>query len=120
MASITSLLRKYHRQLAIITAFPIILLTVTGFASPILEALGLRSIAEAVRRVHSGKIFFGTGYFLYTTMSGLGLLGLLVTGLSITRPFSPRHRVLRVKATEPQSKKLKWWLKQRESMVDRE
>lgn len=95
MASIGSVFRKYHRQLSIILSLPLILMAITGTISPILEALRFESAAEFVRKVHSGKIFFGTAYLIYAVLSGLGLLGLLVTGLSMLR-LSSRHKRLKI------------------------
>lgn len=87
MARITSVFRKYHRQLSLIVSLPLILITLTGTISPILEVLHLESAAELVRKVHSGRIFFGSAYLIYAVLSGLGLLGLLITGLSMLRLF---------------------------------
>lgn len=62
-------------------------MAITGTISPILEVLHFERAAEFVRKVHSGKIFFGSAYIIYAVLSGLGLLGLLVTGLSMLRLF---------------------------------
>ena len=88
MVSIISVFRKYHRQLSIILFLPLGLMTLTGTISPILEALHLESATEFVRKVHSGRIFFGSAYLIYAVLNGVGLLGLLVTGVSMLRLFS--------------------------------
>ena len=88
MAKIINVFRKYHRQLSIILFLPLGLMTITGTISPILEALQLEAATQFVRKVHSGRIFFGSAYLIYAVLNGLGLLGLLVTGLSMLRLFS--------------------------------
>ena len=87
MASIVSEFRKYHRQLSLIVFLPVMLMALTGTISPILETFHFENAAELVRKVHSGRIFFGSAYFIYTVLCGLGLLGLLVTGLSMLKLF---------------------------------
>lgn len=99
MKSITSLIRSQHRQLSIIISLPMILMSVTGIISPILELFQFASAAEFVRQVHSGKIFFGSAYSIYTVLSGLGLLGLIYTGLSmLVKPFSQFKSTKRVRS----------------------
>jgi uncharacterized iron-regulated membrane protein len=92
MATISSLFRKYHRQLSIMVSFPLLLMAVTGTISPILEEMHFNTAVKFIRRIHSGKIFFGSGYVVYSALSGLALLGLLVTGFSMLRPFNRRKR----------------------------
>lgn len=93
MARILSTFRKHHRQLSIIVSLPLILMALTGTISPILEALHLERETELVRKVHSGRIFFGSAYLIYAVLNGLGLLGLLVTGLSMLRLFGRRKNL---------------------------
>ncbi len=87
MASRESMFRKHHRKIAIIVSFPLILIALTGLLSPVLEALNFNGVAEWVRQVHSGKILLGSAYLIYTSLTALGLLWLLLTGLSMLRLF---------------------------------
>ncbi|MHC5935782.1 hypothetical protein [Nostoc sp.] len=79
------IIRKYHRLLSIVIFIPLILMTITGTISPILQVLQLESAADFVRKLYSGRLFFGSAYFIYTFISGLGLLGLLITGLDLLK-----------------------------------
>jgi uncharacterized iron-regulated membrane protein len=87
MASQKANNRKNHHRLSIIVYIPLILMTLTGMTSPILEALQLTNAAQFVRQVHSGRIFLGSAYLIYTGLTALGLLGLLVTGFRMLRLF---------------------------------
>ncbi|MBW4633537.1 MAG: peptidase [Iphinoe sp. HA4291-MV1] len=82
--------RKYHRILAIILALPIAVTLLTGIA---VTLLGEWSINIGIPRslllsIHNGEIFGFQG--IYPILNGLGLLGLLVTGLSMTGLFGRR------------------------------
>ncbi|PSB48903.1 peptidase [Cyanosarcina cf. burmensis CCALA 770] len=79
--------RKYHRILAIIFALPLLIASLTGIA---VTLVGEWSLAIGVPRslllqIHRGEIFGLRG--IYPILNGLGLLGLLVTGLSMTGLF---------------------------------
>lgn len=89
MASIGSAFRKYHRQLSIIFSLPLIFITLTGIVEPILKELHFKEAAEFMLEIHSGEIL-GTE-IIYSVLCGLGLLGLLVTGLSMTGLFGGRR-----------------------------
>lgn len=82
--------RKYHRTLAIILALPIVVTLITGVA---VTLVGEWSVNIGVPRsvllsIHNGKIFGLQG--IYPILNGLGLLGLLVTGLSMTGFFGKK------------------------------
>lgn len=77
-----SLFRKYHRQLSILTLLPILLVTVTGIAIPVFEELHLEGLPEFMTKVHSGAVFGSD--LVYSVLVGLGLLGLIVTGITMT------------------------------------
>ncbi|PMB48969.1 peptidase [Fischerella thermalis CCMEE 5205] len=79
--------RKYHRTLAIILALPLFVTLLTGIAATL---VGEWSANIGVPRsfllsIHRGEIFGLQG--IYPILNGLGLLGLLVTGLSMTSLF---------------------------------
>ena len=78
-------LRKHHRFLSMIVLLPVSLIVLTGILAPILELFHFERAAAFVRQVHSGKLFLGSAYPIYAVSSGLGLLGLLITGLGIFR-----------------------------------
>lgn len=84
--------RKYHRFLAPILALPLSLTVLSGMAvtlnddSPI--NLGLSS--SFLLKIHTGAIFHLEG--IYPLLNGLGLIGLLVTGLSMSGLFSKRKQ----------------------------
>ncbi|MBD2067649.1 peptidase [Leptolyngbya sp. FACHB-671] len=80
---LSSAFRRYHRQLAIVMCLPLALTIISGMAYPIFsEWLSLNSVAGFLVQVHSGRIFGLQG--IYPLLNGLGLAGLLVTGMSMT------------------------------------
>ena len=79
------LLRKYHRWLAIAFALPLLLSIVTGIAFTIAKSLHQRQLAGFLIHLHTLETFGLDGVF--PIINGIGLLGLLVTGLYMTRLF---------------------------------
>ncbi len=79
------LFRKYHRLLAIIMVLPISLTVLTGMAYPLAEKLEAESTARILIGLHSGEIFGLEA--IYPLLNGLGLVGLLVTGITMTGLF---------------------------------
>ncbi|MEB3337657.1 MAG: peptidase [Leptolyngbyaceae bacterium] len=89
MNSIKRAFRQYHRKLAIALSLPLILTVITGMSYTILDEWFSQSrLAQELLRIHSGSIF-GLGK-VYPVLNGLGLLGLLITGLSMTNLFAKR------------------------------
>ncbi|MGQ4650176.1 peptidase [Lyngbya aestuarii] len=87
--------RKYHRMLAIAVCLPLILTVITGMGYTIFdEWLGQDAIAEFLMRIHTFKIL-GLET-IYPLLNGLGLLGLLVTGLSMTGLFKKHPAVKKI------------------------
>ena len=82
MNRVFSLFRKYHRQLSIVTLLPMILVTITGIVIPILEELHFPQAASLMAKLHTGRIFGSD--LIYCVLIGLGLLGLIVTGVTMT------------------------------------
>lgn len=75
--------RRYHRIIAIALFLPLLLTVVTGIVVTILDQwLRQEELAGFVLRLHTLEIFHLQG--IYPLLNGLGLLGLLVTGLSMT------------------------------------
>ncbi len=77
--------RKYHRLLAIIMVLPLTLTVLTGMTFPLAERLEADSIAKTLIGLHSGEIFGLEA--IYPLLNGLGLVGLLVTGITMTGLF---------------------------------
>jgi hypothetical protein len=79
--------RKFHRVLAPILCLPLALTVLTGMATTMVGEWSLkfglsRSLLLAL---HTGAVFHLEG--IYPILNGLGLLGLLVTGMSMTGLF---------------------------------
>lgn len=82
--------RRYHRQLAVIVCLPIALTVITGIAYPIFDQwLALHQVSKLMLQIHSGRIFGLEA--IYPILNGLGLFGLLVTGLSMTPLFRKKR-----------------------------
>jgi len=85
--------RKYHRVLALILCLPIALTAITGILASIVQDwsfvdTGLSS--NLLLRIHTGEIFHLAA--IYPTLNGLGLIGMLVTGMSMTSLFKSKPR----------------------------
>ncbi|MGA0197896.1 MAG: peptidase [Prochlorotrichaceae cyanobacterium] len=84
--------RKYHRWIAPILALPIFLTVITGMLATIVQEwdleIGLKW--QWLMQIHTGD-FLHLGK-IYPILNGLGLLALLITGLSMTRLFKPQTR----------------------------
>jgi hypothetical protein len=82
--------RKYHRALATILCLPLALTVLTGMATTIVGEwswnLGLSR--RLLLGLHTGEIFHLEA--TYPILNGLGLIGLLVTGASMTSVFKAR------------------------------
>ncbi len=84
--------RKYHRILATIIFLPITLTVLTGMAVtmgkewPISTGISSRFLLK----IHTGEIFHLQA--IYPILNGLGMLGLLVTGLSMSGLFGRRKQ----------------------------
>ncbi|MBZ8180651.1 MAG: peptidase [Oscillatoria sp. PMC 1051.18] len=80
------LFRKYHRLLGIIISLPLLLTIITGISYSIFdELLGQGEIGHLMLEIHTMEIIHLE--IIYPLLNGLGLLGLLVTGLSMTNFF---------------------------------
>ena len=83
------LFRRYHRWLAILCALPLLLTVVTGMTFPIARAFHQRELAGFLIHLHTLETFKLDAFF--PIMNGLGLLGLLVTGIYMTSLFRERR-----------------------------
>ncbi len=84
--------RKYHRILGIILSVPLILTVLTGMLTTFVRewSINIGVPASFLLSIHTGEIFHLQG--IYPILNGLGLLGLLVTGLSMSGLFGQRTR----------------------------
>lgn len=84
--------RKYHRILAIIIALPLMLTTLTGMAATIIREWPINTeiSARLLMKIHTGEIF--NLQAIYPILNGVGIIGLLVTGLSMSSLFSRRKK----------------------------
>jgi hypothetical protein len=85
------LFRKYHRWLAPILCLPIAMTTLTGMAITITEDwhwnLGLPP--SLLLNLHTGALFHLQA--IYPILNGLGIMGLLLTGMTMTSLFNQRN-----------------------------
>lgn len=88
---INRLFRKYHRWLAVVFAVPLFTTIVTGIGFPIAKLMHQRQLAEFLIQIHTLEIF-GLGEE-FPIINGIGLLGLLVTGFSMTSFFKQRRTI---------------------------
>lgn len=85
------LFRKYHRWLAIICALPLLLTVITGMTFPIAKALHQRQLAGFLIHLHTLEVIGLEDFF--PIINGLGLLGLLITGVYMTNLLRDRRSV---------------------------
>ena len=82
-------LRKYHRLIAISICLPLGLTIVTGIGITIADQwLHQEDLVGLLIKVHTLEILNLEG--IYPLLNGLGVIGLIVTGLSMTGLFSRR------------------------------
>lgn len=83
------LFRKYHRKMALIFSLPLLTTVVSGLLYSIArEWLGQRQVARFLIQVHTLEIFGLEKFF--PIINGMGLIGLLVTGVYMTGIFCSR------------------------------
>ncbi len=77
-------IRKYHRTIAIIISLPLILTVLTGMTTTIVKEWPINTglSSSLLLSIHTGEIFHLQA--IYPILNGLGLIGLLVTGLSMS------------------------------------
>jgi hypothetical protein len=82
--------RRYHRQIAVMMCIPLALTVLTGIAYPIFaEWFSFPEVAGLMIQIHSGRIFGLEA--IYPILNGIGLAGLLVTGISMTSLFRKKR-----------------------------
>lgn len=81
--------RKYHRVLAIILCLPLVLTVLTGMAYTIaVDWFDQGDMAELLLGLHTLEIIHLEKF--YPVLNGIGLIGLLVTGMTMTNLFKKR------------------------------
>lgn len=84
--TINRLFRKYHRTLAVILSLPILLTIITGIGYTVFdEWFEQGEIGQFLLEVHTMEILHLEK--IYPLLNAIGLIGLLVTGLSMTNLF---------------------------------
>ncbi|MEH1965827.1 peptidase [Nostoc sp.] len=85
----TRMFRRYHRQIAIVLCLPLFLTVLTGMSFTIShEWLHQDELGEFLLRLHTLEILHLEK--IYPLLNGLGLVGLLITGVSMTGLFRTR------------------------------
>ncbi len=84
--------RKYHRTIGIIICLPLILTVLTGMLTTIIKEWPINTglSSNLVLKIHTGEILHLEA--IYPILNGLGLIGLLVTGMSMSGLFDPKKR----------------------------
>ncbi len=81
--------RRYHRQIAIVLCLPLFLTVLTGMGFTIAhEWLHQNELGEFLLGLHTLEILHLE--VIYPILNGLGLIGLLITGISMTGLFRQR------------------------------
>ncbi|EAZ88784.1 hypothetical protein [Crocosphaera chwakensis] len=84
--------RKYHRLLAVTVSLPLISTVLTGMGYTIFdEWFHQERFAHLLMEIHTMEII-GLDE-IFPVLNGLGLVGLLVTGLTMTGLFRKRRSV---------------------------
>ncbi len=82
--------RRYHRQIAIALSLPLFLTVFTGIGVTIVQKwFHQHELGEFLLSIHTLEIIHLET--IYPLLTGLGLLGLLITGLSMTGLFRQRR-----------------------------
>ncbi len=84
--SIIRFLRQYHRRFALIMVLPLLITAVTGVLMPVSHDLP-PSIGGIVYNLHTGAWF---SQKVYGVLNGVGLLTMVLSGLSMTPLFRNR------------------------------
>lgn len=91
-SSMIRFFRKYHRWLAVALCLPLISTVLTGMGFTIFdEWFHQERFAHFLMEIHTMKII-GLDE-IFPVLNGLGLVGLLITGLSMTGLFRKRRSV---------------------------
>jgi hypothetical protein len=82
--------RKYHRLIATLFCLPLLVTAITGIGVAIADTwLHQPELAAFLTTIHTFQIFNLDA--ILPVLNGLGLLGLMATGLSMTGLLAKRH-----------------------------
>ncbi len=86
------LARKYHRIVAPIIALPLALTVLTGMLATIIQEWSINTglTSSLILSIHTGEIFHLQA--IYPILNGLGLIVLLVTGISLSGVLGRKSR----------------------------
>ena len=86
------LARKYHRIIAPIVALPLILTVLTGMLATIIQEWPINTglTSGLILSIHTGELFHLQA--VYPILNGLGLMVLVVTGISLSGVFGKKKR----------------------------
>lgn len=85
--------RKYHRLLVLIACLPLLLTVISGVGYTLFEEwFEQEEIAEFMLQLHTFELFHLEK--IYPLLNGLGLVGLLITGITMTSLFRPKRSQL--------------------------
>jgi hypothetical protein len=86
--------RKYHRWLSLVLALPLFLTLITGIVATLVSewSLDIGISRSVLMGIHTGEIV-GLQKF-YPILDGVGLLGLIVTGISMSGILRKRRPAL--------------------------
>ncbi|WP_445629654.1 peptidase [Nostoc sp. DSM 114167] len=88
--------RKYHRLIATLFCLPLLFTALTGISVAIADTwLHQEELAGFLIAVHTMQIFKLDA--IVPVLNGLGLIGLVATGVSMTGLFAKRHQPKRIK-----------------------
>ncbi|MEH2085328.1 MAG: peptidase [Nostoc sp.] len=88
--------RKYHRLIATLFCLPLLFTALTGISIAIADTwLHQEELAAFLITVHTFQIFKLDA--ILPVLNGLGLIGLVATGLSLTGLFAKRQQPKRIK-----------------------
>lgn len=89
--------RKYHRILAIIISLPLAVTIMTGMTATVIREWPVSTAipSSLILSIHTGEIVHLQA--IYPILNGLGLIGLLVTGLSMSGLFDRKTRQTKTK-----------------------
>lgn len=85
------LFRKLHRFIALAICLPLVMTLITGMLITIIQEwhLDFGVKTNLLLGIHTGAIFHFQGF--YPILNGLGLIGLIVSGLSISGIFRQKQ-----------------------------
>lgn len=83
--------RKYHRLIATLFCIPLVFTALTGISLAVAEKwLHQEELAAFLVSIHTFQIFKLDA--ILPVLNGMGLIGLVATGLSMTGLFTKRHQ----------------------------